>query len=161
MADLNKSYKSQIGKSIRKVDTPIFFNAKGDAAKEGHYKMTGHAMPPGFDGQFIYITLVKSELEKDHRYHDFFKSNEHLSWQSKKQIHQNHKQCLSLIEAKEINKPIHLLVRKHKSIQSKALPFTYCGEIEVMDLSGNNPINVNFKLKTPLSEKLTHDFMKI
>ena len=161
MADLNKSYKSQIGKSIRKVDTPIFFNAKGDAAKEGHYKMTGHAMPPGFDGQFIYITLVKSELEKDHRYHDFFKSNEHLSWQSKKQIHQNHKQCLSLIEAKEINKPIHLLVRKHKSIQSKALPFTYCGEIEVMDLSGNNPINVNFRLKTPLSEKLTHDFMKI
>ena len=161
MADLNKSYKSQIGKSIRKIDTPIFFNAKGDAAKEGHYKMTGHAMPPGFDGQFIYITLVKSELEKDHRYHDFFKSNEHLSWQSKKQIHQTHKQCLSLTKAKEINKPIHLLVRKHKSIQSKALPFTYCGEIEVMDLSGNNPINVNFRLKTPLSEKLTHDFMKI
>jgi hypothetical protein len=118
-------------------------------------------MPPGFDGQFIYITLVKSELEKDHRYHDFFKSNKHLSWQSKKQIHQNHKQCLSLIEAKEINKPIHLLVRKHKSIQSKALPFTYCGEIELMDLSGNNPINVNFRLKTPLSKKLTHDFMKI
>ena len=161
MADLNESYKSQIGKSIKKVDTPILFNAKGDAAKEGHYKMTGHAIPPGFDGQFIYITLVKSELEKDHRYHDFFKSNKHLSWQSKKLIDQNHKQCLSLIEAKEINKPIHLLVRKHKSIQSKALPFTYCGEIELMDLSGNNPINVNFRLKTPLSEKLTHDFMKI
>ena len=161
MADLNISYNTQIGKSIRKIDTPIFFNATGKAAKVGCYKMTGHAMPPGFNGQFIYITLVKSELEKDHRYHDFFKSDKHFSWQSKKQIHQDHKQCLSLVESKEINKPIHLLVRKHKSNQGKALPFTYCGEIEVIDLSGNNPVNVNFRLKVPLSKKLVQDFMQI
>ena len=161
MADLSKSYNSQIGKSIRKIDTPIFFNATGKAAKVGCYKMTGHAMPPGFNGQFIYITLVKSELEKDHRYHDFFKSDKHFSWQSKKQVHQDHKQCLSLVESKEINKPIHLLVRKHKSNQGKALPFTYCGEIEVIDVSGNNPVNVNFRLKVPLSKKLVQDFMQI
>ena len=161
MADLNKSHKNQIGKSIKKVDTPRFFGLKGDAAREGHYKMTGHANPPGFDGQVIYITLIKSDMEKDHRYQDFFTSKKHLSWQSKKQIHQEHKQCLNLIHSRERNKPIHLFVRKHQSMHGKTLPFTYCGEIDLLDVSGNNPINVNFKLKKPLSERLQQEFLRI
>jgi len=33
--------------------------------------------------------------------------------------------------------------------------------IEVIDLSGNNPVNVNFRLKVPLSKKLVQDFMQI
>ncbi len=161
MADFEKSHKNQIGKSVKKVETPRFFGLEGKAAREGHYKMTGHANPPGFDGQVIYITLVKSDMEKDHRYHDFFTSKDHLSWQSKKQIHQKHKQCLNLINAAERNKPIHLFVRKHQSMHGTTLPFTYCGEMELIDVSGNNPINVNFKLKTPLSERLEQEFLRI
>ena len=161
MADFEKSHKNQIGKSVKKVETPRFFGLEGKAAREGHYKMTGHANPPGFDGQVIYITLVKSDMEKDHRYHDFFTSKDHLSWQSKMQIHQQHKECLNLIHAAERNKPIHLFVRKHQSMHGTTLPFTYCGEMELIDVSGNNPINVNFKLKTPLSERLEQEFLRI
>jgi hypothetical protein len=161
MADFEKSHKNQIGKSVKKVETPRFFGLEGEAAREGHYKMTGHANPPGFDGQVIYITLVKSDMEKDHRYHDFFTTKDHLSWQSKQQIHQQHKECLNLINAAERNKPIHLFVRKHQSMHGKTLPFTYCGEMKLIDVSGNNPINVNFKLKTPLSERLEQEFLRI
>ena len=161
MADFEKSHKNQIGKSIRKELTPKFFGLKGDAAKIGHYKMTGHANPPGFDGQVIYVTLIKSDMVKDHRYQDFFTSKEHLSWQSKNQINQEHDECLNLIHASERNKPIHLFVRKHKSMHGKTLPFTYCGEMELVDVSGNNPINVNFKLKKPLNEKLQEEFLRV
>lgn len=162
LADLSKSPDSQLHKAISaKHDVAKLFNISGDGAKTGYYTMTGHASPPNADVQFIFITLTKSSMAIDHRYRDFFKSKDMLCWQSKSNYHQEFHRFLEIRNAKEINKPIQLFARRVNMIDSKAVPFIYCGEIEFIDVTGNNPVNVNFKLKQPLSGALEQEFLKI
>ena len=68
---------------------------------------------------------------------------------------------LDIIEHKERGKDIHLFVRKTNKLQGKALPFTYCGPLKFLDVNGNKPINVNFELEKPLSEKLRQEFLRV
>ncbi len=84
-----------------------------------------------------------------------------LCWQSKSNYHQEFHRFLEIRNAKEINKPIQLFARRVNMIDSKAVPFIYCGEIAFIDVTGNNPVNVNFKLKQCISGALEQEFLKI
>ena len=159
--DIDQPAETQIHKAFSKTDVPKLFRFTGNAAKQGHYKMVGHARPPGVLHQFIFITLIKSTMAKEHRYHDYFKSDKHFHWQSRKSTTQTSPPGLDVMKHKEYKNDIHLFVRKMDSIEGRTLPFTYCGRINFIDVSGNGPINVNFDLETPLSERLKQEFLRV
>ena len=161
LGNLNKPIHKQIGKAFNKLDVRKVFNFKGAAYKEGHYKMKGHATPPGVQHQFIFITLIKSSMAHEHRYNDYFISDKKIHWQSKNQVSQKEEDGISIIKHKEIDKPIHLFVRKISRVNNITLPFTYCGKIDFIKVIGNNPINVEFELHTKLSDKLKTEFLRI
>ena len=100
-------------------------------------------------------------MAKEHRYHDYFKSDKHFHWQSRKSTTQTSPPGLDVMKHKEYKNDIHLFVRKMDSIEGRTLPFTYCGRINFIDVSGNGPINVNFDLETPLSERLKQEFLRV
>ncbi len=161
MGQFDKHYSAQIGKAFSKTDVPKLFNFNGEAGKEGYYKMFGHARPPGVPHQFIFITLIKASMAAEHRYHDYFKSKKLFHWQSRNQTTQTNDAGLAVIDHKSNSQKIHLFVRKMSSINGKTLPFTYCGEMDFISVSGNAPINVEFELKHSLSDKLKHEFLRI
>jgi superfamily II DNA or RNA helicase len=161
LGQLNKDYRTQVGKAFSKTDVPRLFNFKGDAANEGYYKMFGHARPPGVPHQFIFITLIKASMAAEHRYHDYFKSENIFHWQSRKETTQNNDAGLAVINHKAKGELIHLFVRKMSSINGRTLPFTYCGEVNYKSVNGNAPINVDFELKKPLNQKLKQEFLRL
>tara|TARA_B100001964_G_scaffold245061_1_gene329603 strand:- start:370 stop:3258 length:2889 start_codon:yes stop_codon:yes gene_type:complete len=159
--DIKQAAKTQIHKAFNKTDIPLLFKITGEAAKPGIYKMFGHVRPPGISHQFIFVTLIKSTMAKEHRYHDYFKSDKHFHWQSRNTTTQNSPPALDVINHEENKKDIHLFVRKMDQIEGRALPFTYCGKVKFINVSGNGPINVNFDLETPLSDRLKQEFLRI
>ena len=161
VGDIEQPFYTQIHKAFVKTDVPKLFKFSGAAASPGVYKMFGHARPPEVPHQFIYITLIKSDMEKDHRYNDYFKSDIHFHWQSRNTTTQSNDPGLDIINHENIKKDIHLFVRKVKQVEGRTLPFTYCGKIKFLDVSGNGPINVNFELETPLSERLKQEFLRV
>lgn len=161
LGQLNKDYKAQVGKAFSKTDVPKLFKFTGDATNEGYYKMFGHARPPGVPHQFIFITLIKASMAAEHRYHDYFKSENIFHWQSRKETSQNNDAGLAVINHKANGEVIHLFVRKMSSINGRTLPFTYCGEVNYKSVNGNAPINVDFELTKPLNQKLKQEFLRL
>tara|TARA_Y100001970_G_C14240673_1_gene864717 strand:+ start:1059 stop:3956 length:2898 start_codon:yes stop_codon:yes gene_type:complete len=159
--DINQPVNTQTHKAFNKTDVPKLFKFTGEAANPGVYKMFGHARPPDVSHQFIFITLIKSTMAKEHRYHDYFKSDKHFHWQSRNTTTQTSEPGLDVINHKENKKDIHLFVRKMASIEGRTLPFTYCGKMNFMDVNGNGPINVNFDLEQPLTERLKQEFLRV
>lgn len=155
--DLLKSLENQIHKAFDKKDTPKLFNwDKFD-------QMTGFWHPENNSNQAIFITLIKSGFQVEHRYHDYFINEKTFHWQSKRSVAQNSKDCLSL---KSSNKITHLFVRKTDGMflgaSKVAAPFTYCGKIKkILTISGNNPIQFEFELEHELPERLKQEFLRI
>ena len=156
---------AQLLRVARKRSAAECAQERGDegrkAAQEGYYKMFGHAIPPNVPHQFIFITLIKSSLAVEHRYHDYFISDELFHWQSRNSTTQNNEAGLSIINHKIIKKDIHLFVRKIGNFNGKALPFTYCGKMDFLKVKGNRPINVEFKLIQPLANNLKEEFLRV
>ena len=155
--DPTLSASSQVHKAFDKKDTPKLFGwDKFD-------QMTGFWHPENNRNQAIFITLVKSGFEVEHRYHDYFLNEKTFRWQSKKSTNQTSKAALYLKSSEKIT---HLFVRKTDNMflsnKIVAAPFTYCGVLEnILTITGNNPINVEFKLEHELPDRLKQEFLRI
>jgi len=155
--DPQSSLSHQIHKAFDKKDTPQLFGW------DRFDQMTGFWHPDNNNNQAIYITLIKSGFQVEHRYHDYFINGKTFHWQSKKSTSQDSNGTLSL---KASNKVTHLFVRKidHIFIGSKrvAAPFTYCGVVKrLISITGNNPIQVEFELEHDLPDRLKQEFLRI
>ena len=151
------SASSQIHKAFDKKDTPKLFGW------DSFDLMTGFYHPENSNDQAIFITLVKSDHDIDHRYHDYFVNEKTFRWQSKKSTNQTSRAALNL---KSPERFTHLFVRKTKNIfladKKIAAPFTYCGVLKnILNLTGNNPINVEFELEHELPDRLKEEFLRI
>ena len=147
----------QIHKAFDKKDTPQLFGW------DRFDQMTGFWHPDNNNNQAIYITLIKSGFQVEHRYHDYFINEKTFHWQSKKSTSQDSNGTLSL---KSSYKLTHLFVRKidHMFIGSirVAAPFTYCGVVKrLISITGNNPIQVEFELEHDLPDRLKQEFLRI
>ena len=49
---------------------------------------------------------------------------------------------------------IHLFVRKRAKIKGRAAPFIFCGKLIYKSHSGSAPMDVKFRMETPLSPAL-------
>jgi len=151
---------TQLYKSFDKKDTPKLFSW------HKFNQMTGYWASNEYDDYAIYITLIKSGLQIEHRYNDYFINEETFHWQSKKSTTQNTREAQDLIHHKERGKQIHLFVRKANKMYlgNKIIttPFTYCGKVkEIINVNGNKPIQVEFTLEKKLPKNLKEEFMRI
>jgi len=151
------SFQSQLHKAFDKKDVPQLFGwDKFD-------QMTGFWHPENNANQAIFITLIKSGFQVEHRYHDYFINQKTFHWQSKRSTHQLSPGAISL---KSPYKITHLFVRKIDNMnlgnKKVAAPFTYCGTLnKLISMTGNNPIQVEFELEHELPERLKQEFLRI
>jgi hypothetical protein len=47
------------------------------------------------------------------------------------------------------------------SVEGRTMPFTYCGKMRFLDVTGNGPINVNMELEIKLNERLKQEFLRV
>ena len=158
--DLSKPFSSQIFKSFDKKDTPKLFGW------QKFNQMTGYWANEDYDDYAIYVTLIKSGLQLDYRYDDYFLNDETFHWQSKKSTTQDTREAADLINHVERGKKIHLFVRKTNTLflGSKQItpPFTYCGEVKkILKVNGNKPIQVEFTLEEKLPKNIKDEFLRI
>ncbi len=155
--DPNLPFGSQLHKAFDKKDTPLLFGwDKFD-------QMTGFWHTDSSKHQAIFITLVKSGFQIEHRYHDYFINEKVFHWQSKRATSQISKGA-QVLQSKD--KITHLFVRKtdtmFQSGTKVAAPFTYCGVLKnILTITGNNPIQVEFELEYELPDRLRQEFLRI
>lgn len=155
--DLSLAASLQLHKAFDKKDTPKLFG--WDAFDQ----MTGFWHPENNKNQAIFITLIKAGFQVEHRYHDYFINEKIFHWQSKRSTSQQSKGTKSL-QAED--KTTHLFVRKTDNMfhggARVAAPFTYCGPVKkILNITGNNPIQVEFELEYELPERLRQEFLRI
>lgn len=156
--DTNKAPESQIHKGFFKTDVPKLFKYKGDAAKPGYYLMFGHVRPPKVKEQFMFVTLLKSQMHEDHQYQDYFKSDRLFHWQARKGTGEDNEQGQSVINHKKNNSDIHLFVRMGVLSSRK---FLYCGKINFLNGKGKKPWDVDFELEVPIPKNIVEEFLKL
>ena len=118
--------------------------------------LAGHLVCPTESPKHIVllVTLDKDNMADNHQYKDKFTSLDVFNWQSQNSTSQASGKGQQLLNHKDNNLTIQLFVRRSKKIKNKAAPFTYCGPINVVSVTGNNPMSVKFKLQQPLTDEL-------
>ncbi len=105
------------------------------------------------DRVILLVTLDKSDKAKAHRYEDRFEAPDRFQWQSQNKQHRGGATEQKLARHVERGIPVHLFVRKASKVDGRAAPFFYCGECEFLRWSGDRPITVHWKLKSPVPER--------
>ena len=102
---------------------------------------------------FLLITLDKDDLAQGHQYADRFLAKDHFQMQSQNRTSQQSKHGLMMRHHEERGIEVHLFVRRSKKIQGKAAPFHYCGQVTFIHWTGDRPITVDWRLRTPVPER--------
>jgi len=125
---------------------------------EGIWKMPGHVCPKVSEDQFLFVTLNKQGADADYRYHDYFVDDSHFHWQSQNRTTPENEKGLGIIESNERPGSLYLFVRKFNKIKGKGAPFTFCGRLTYLSHEGSAPMDVDFKMESPLSAGLYEFF---
>ena len=74
-----------------------------------------------------------------------------LTWQSQNRHSRESKVGQQIKEHHTLGIAVHLFVRlARKTPNGKAAPFTYCGEVDFRNWSGDKPITIEWELRSPL-----------
>ncbi|WP_404292128.1 DUF3427 domain-containing protein [Microvirga sp. RSM25] len=103
---------------------------------------------------FLLVTLEKDGMMDEHQYADRFVSEVEFSWQSQNRTTQASKHGQMIQNHKATGLHVHLLVRRTKKTGSKPTPFTYCGEVDFVSSTGNQPITVVWRLREAIPPSL-------
>lgn len=94
---------------------------------------------------FILTTIDKRGLSAGTKYEGEFLSDTRFRWQSQNQTRQASK-AGRIISGQESGYRVHLFVRPEKLRGSTAAPFLYCGEVDFLEWTGEQPITVTWGL---------------
>jgi hypothetical protein len=105
------------------------------------------------------VTLEKGDLLEGHQYADKFLSSGRFQWQSQNRTTQasKHGQILQQHRARGVQ--IHLFVRRSKKTANKPTSFHYCGPVTFEAWQGDRPITIEWRLQTPVPERLRDLFL--
>ncbi|GGB02556.1 DNA repair helicase [Macrococcus hajekii] len=108
---------------------------------------------------FILVTINKGEDKKkvNHDYEDYFINNKKFHWESSSSVIETNK-VKSLIQNTAEEHHFHLLVRR-KAKDVFTQPYKYHGEVEFESMGGDQPINVIWKLKNPVSKFVLEEYL--
>lgn len=142
----------EVGRSYMRAEIPPAFGLefKNTLWQQGFVFEGGHI--------FLLVTLDKSGMPQEHRYGDRFLSRDLFEWKSQNRHTQEGTAGQAILNHKEREIPVHLLVRKTGRIAGKGAPFIYCGDVGFVDWNGEKPITVRWKLDTKLSDRLANLF---
>lgn len=140
----------QLHKSFMRADIPPLFGLEFNKA----IWETGHVCPKEITGQILLVTLNKQGKNRSEQYHDYFIDEDTFHWQSQNSAGPTGKKGKGIIEHRAQGSEVHLFVRKNKLQDGKAGPFSYCGMVDYQSHKSEKPMNVTWKLQTPLSEQL-------
>ena len=103
---------------------------------------------------FLLVTLEKEDQQESFRYEDKFLGPDLFQWQSQNRTSQASKHGVAIKGHKEQKILVHLFVRRAKKVNSKSSPFIYCGDVQFVEWTGNQPITVQWKLSQPVPNHL-------
>jgi len=105
----------------------------------------------------LLLTLKKGDLATGNQYEDHFLDAQTLQWHTQSQTTRLSKHG-RILSGSEKGHRVHLFVRPSKLRNVTAAPFTYCGELSVLDMQGEKPIIVTSKLEEPVPQRLRRAF---
>ncbi len=109
---------------------------------------------------FLLMTLDKGDLLQEHQYADRFLAPDRFQMHSQNRTAQNSKHGQMMRHHVERGIEVHLFVRRSKKVQSKSAPFHYCGLVTFDHWTGDRPITIDWRLNTPVPERL-HELFRI
>jgi superfamily II DNA or RNA helicase/diadenosine tetraphosphate (Ap4A) HIT family hydrolase/HKD family nuclease len=109
------------------------------------FQQTGYASV-GSDAVLL-ATLSKTNMEIGRDYVDAFESPTTFTWSSQSTTSPDSKRGREVLDALETGMQLHLWVRE----DSTAREFEYCGLVAPITHEGSRPIQVRFRLLTPLT----------
>jgi superfamily II DNA or RNA helicase/HKD family nuclease/diadenosine tetraphosphate (Ap4A) HIT family hydrolase len=104
---------------------------------------------------FLLVTLDKSGHVEAFKYKDHFVSDSQFQWQSQNRTKRDSDAGRLLQDHLARDIEVHLLVRpRAKLANSKGAPFYYCGLLDFIEWTGDQPITVQWRLRTPVPRAL-------
>ena len=140
----------QLHRAFMRADIPPLFGLEFNKA----IWETGHVCPKGIEDQILLVTLNKQGKNKNEQYHDYFIDDQTFHWQSQNNTGPTGKKGKGIVEHRAQGSHVQLFVRKNKLQDSKAAPFTYCGQVFYQSHTSEKPMNVTWRLQVPLSADL-------
>ena len=113
------------------------------------------------DDFFLFITLEKEKFKKGADYYNAFLDKEIFTYSSKPSMSQEKGDGQRLCENKKYGVKLHIFVRKSSHVDKKVQGFIYLGLADSFKFKDNKPINLELKLKKPLTNNLFEEFTKI
>lgn len=108
---------------------------------------------------FLLVSLEKDDFGSDHQYVDQFLSDREFQWQSQNQHARDGKVGQRIEAHRSEGIAVHLFVRRQRRTPNgRAAPFTYCGEVDFTDWTGDRPITIRWKLREPLPKHVVKRF---
>ncbi|MBP6791883.1 MAG: DUF3427 domain-containing protein, partial [Aeromonas sp.] len=114
--------------------------------------------------ELLFVTLNKTEkhFSPTTRYHDYAISESLFHWQSQNSARPDRGKGLSYIEQKEKGKRLFLFVREQNSDEfGRTLGFVNFGEVEYVSHSGSQPMNIKWRLMTPMPPFMWKEVAKL
>lgn len=139
----------ELWRPYMREEIPPLFGLKFNMAiwNSGFVQVPGHL--------FLLVTLKKEGLDDKFKYEDEFLTPEIFKWQSQNRTKQQSAHGDLIRGHGEEGCAVHLFVRPHKRVGAKgAAPFIYCGDVDFVSWSGEAPITVHWKLRTPVPSTL-------
>jgi len=140
----------QLHQSFMRADIPGLFGLEFNKA----IWEAGHVCPKNTNYQILLVTLNKQGKNKNEQYHDYFLDEKTFHWQSQNSTGPTGKRGKGIVEHRATGSQMQLFVRKNKLQDGKAAPFTYCGQVDYQSHTAEKPMNVTWRLQTPLTEHL-------
>ncbi|MGN4934675.1 DUF3427 domain-containing protein [Aeromonas rivipollensis] len=132
--------------------------AQQPSAREGVFVITDQNI------ELLFVTLNKTEkhFSPTTRYHDYAISESLFHWQSQNSARPDRGKGLSYIEQKEKGKRLFLFVREQNSDEfGRTLGFVNFGEVEYVSHSGSQPMNIKWRLMTPMPPFMWKEVAKL
>lgn len=109
------------------------------------FQQSGYA-PFGHDAVLL-VTLSKAEMDIGKDYIDAFESPTTFTWSSQATTAPDSRRGREVLDSLETGMRLHLWARADKSTRE----FEYCGLIAPINHEGSRPMQVRFRLLTPLT----------
>ena len=115
-------------------------------ADDPGFQRSGYAIN-GTDAVLL-VTLSKDKMMSGQHYIDEFRDHSFFTWSSQSATAPDSKRGREVLEALRTGIRLHLWVRPEKSV----MEFEYCGLVAPVSHEGSKPIQVTFRLLTPLND---------
>ena len=149
----DESEKPKLWHEYMRADIPPHWGMEFSEARwnRGYVKVDQHI--------FLLVTLEKKGMQKEHQYDDQFLSPTVFQWVSQNQQSQKMASGQLIKNHEREGIQVHLFVRKKgKKPNSKAMEFTYCGDVSFIDWEGSKPITIRWRLDDPVPDHLQQSF---